>query len=129
MGNTTTFKIYGRLRTTDRYADALLETDGELPEAMGIFKHIVFNWSLHKKNQQHRCLYLYCGAWRVAKASVEESNLVLEFRTLPNKIMWYEVEEQLPPQYWPLCARTFRQKWHQQTSTPENIHRILYTPR
>ena len=50
----------------------------------------------------------------MAKASLDDSTLELTFRTLADKVLWYESEEKLPPTYWPLCERTFRQQYTKQ---------------
>ena len=115
MGTTTSFFVYGRLIESDKYGPELLTFENAPKrDCMACYKHVVFSWALQKKHVDCRCLYLYAGSWRVAKAALDGSTLTLTFRDLADKVLWYECDEKLPPTYWPLCGRTFRQQFTQQ---------------
>ena len=128
MGNSPTYFVYGRVRDTDRYTPELVTfSDTTKREAMAFFKHVVFSFALQKKHSDCRCLYLYGGSWRIAKAHLADKTFTLEFRTLSDKVLWFEADEKLPPTYWPLCGRTFHQQWNKKD--PPEVTQLAFTRR
>jgi hypothetical protein len=91
------FPIYSRKKTDDRYE--LIHT---LEEGSPIsrFKHEVYAYALGKNHSIHKCLYLYCGSYRVAKAIKamhgDVPYLTITFSTTEATGDWDRSREQIP---------------------------------
>ena len=108
MGNTQ-YMVYSRQLLTDAYEFNPRSTTDSLQEGIGHFKHEVYSFAL-KHNCDSKCLYLYQDRWRLIKCSwKEESVLGLEMRNDRLCQKWFNVEERLPPDKWPLRETYFNQ--------------------
>jgi hypothetical protein len=110
----STFTIVARLRSTDAYAEEpILTIDAGTtePHALGVMKREVYAFGLRLTPDfdDVKCLYLYCGRWRLVRAEFveEDSTLHVEFRTEALRAAWFDAEERLAARRWPLRGRLF----------------------
>lgn len=85
---------------------------------MGAFKREARAFALQRKGDDSfvdiKCLYLYQGVWRLARAErTEDGELHLLFRTMEYRDKWFQSEECLALQRWPLCEREFVRRFTQ----------------
>jgi hypothetical protein len=109
------FVVHARARSSNEYAEnpvVVLPPESELSDALGVFKREMYALALRRDyngDSDPRCLYLYLGWWRLARAEVaaDRSWLRLHFRSPDLREAWFAAEERLGPQRWPLCGRQF----------------------
>jgi hypothetical protein len=111
------FAVHARARASNQYTAApvvALHDGASLKDALGVFKREVYAFALRRDyggDADPKCLYLYLGWWRLARAEVapDRSWLRLRFRSPALCEAWFAAEERLgrKPRRWPLCERQF----------------------
>lgn len=71
-----TWRVWGRHRDTNQYVEIDV-----VDKPMDRFKHEVYAFSMDKRHREMKCLYLYQGYRRIAKATVEDLRLIITFRS------------------------------------------------
>jgi hypothetical protein len=126
MGAATSsrFEVHARTRASNQYTAAAvvaLHDGARLEDALGVFKREVYAFALRRDyggggggdddDTDPKCLYLYLGWWRLARAEVapDRAWLRLRFRSPALRDAWFAAEERLgrEPRRWPLCGRQF----------------------
>jgi hypothetical protein len=120
MGAATSsrFEVHARTRASNQYTAAAvvaLHDGARLEDALGVFKREVYAFALRRDyggggggdddDTDPKCLYLYLGWWRLARAEVapDRAWLRLRFRSPALRDAWFAAEERLgrEPPRWP----------------------------
>ena len=97
--------IYARLKDTERYVLV-----SEVPRgSMDSFKHHVVAYTMDRKHQNKKSLYLYKGYLRLAKAIVRGKYLEITFNSTEAASGWDISEEKLCEIPW--LFRDFDRAW------------------
>lgn len=120
MGNylqkDSTWHVYRRALSTDEWVGVPLQTwpGIENEEALGRFKHEAYSFALAKHTEyvDTKCIYLYCGRTRVAKALLDPESEQLQIWSTSIR-EWLALVEKLAPQRYPLLQTEYFSKYVQ----------------
>ena len=85
------YSIYGRVTDTDKYKIIYEDVQNPMPR----FKHEVYAYSLARAHIAHKCIYLYSGYSRVAKALQTDKYLEVTFISELSAETWDETTEEI----------------------------------
>lgn len=117
------WRLYARGKADDRYVPDPLWTTNDLTEttrALGMFKHEVYKFALnHVDYHEFKCIYLYCGAWRIGKVErlVENAqtkcptSIRVTFSDAEHAGEWGRCLESLGPSRWGLRSQAFHARF------------------
>jgi len=106
MGGASSYCIYGRIRMNDKYKTITQLAPGSVEvDAMGMFKHVIYEFLMEKNMLEMKSLYLYDGNFTRLCKCTKKGELI--FSSVFTKMTYLTCEERLPPQHWPLLERCF----------------------
>jgi hypothetical protein len=117
FGSSNLYDIYRRELTSDKYEvnafiSCMRESDNEDLDALGYFKHEVYEFAMHRYANKIKSIYLYRNGWRLARATfLSEGQLHLTFNNAKTRDKWQSGEERLASGRWPLRERRFLRRF------------------
>lgn len=106
--------VYKRVLSTDEWVSEPVQswTGTELKDALSQFKHEAYSFALkrHTDYKDTKCIYLYHGNNRIAKARVHPETEQLEIWSA-NIREWLQCPEMLAAKRYPELKNTFEKKY------------------